>query len=411
MHRAELASKASQSLWMLSWPLFISFGISQLGNWMFRAGAVYEIFDKQGGEGALLGWTILCVYVPILAGGKWLSPLADKFNSVTILVMLDILRSLLLVPIIIWSDMSKGSNVALVFVVIICLSLSTPLFSSAQSSYIRKTFHSDQVASAISIISNIGWATNILGTMFGALLLFAFSFRSIIIIDIFTFLGSLVIMIIYIQKTLQSKHFNNSTTATEDQPSSGKTAWLLLISIFFLNLGAGVINLYPNVLAREVYHIDQFGLGYFYLGNGIGGFIGAFVVPKLRKRIIADIPVMVFSALLIAIFLFGMSLFYNTTLSVFTSSLMLLFGQIFGVVAHSYLLTTHPVQKAGKTSGLFMFSTFLGVAVNAVLFSVFFSKVTLANFSLFLKFCSAAGFISFLLLAIYEINKRKKKLL
>lgn len=387
-------------------PLYFAYLISQLGNWMFRAGVVYEIYDKQGGSSSLLGWTVMLVYIPILLGGKWLAPYADQSSARKILIGLDLFRSILLLPLVLYADLSELNHVFLALVVIVFLSASTPLFSAAQSAYIRRTVDKERVASTMAIISNIDWFTILSGTIFGSLLLLAFDFQSIVMIDIITFLVSLVIIGIFLKPDVKPASTVEQSGHGEETRSHQTKVGLVLLAIFLLNLGAGVINLYPNIVARNVYHTEEIGLSYVYLGNGIGGFLGAMLVLQIRKRMK---PILMIStaSLFIAISLYGMSIFSGMTLSVVSSSTMLLFGQIFGVGVHSYLLTVFPVNQAGRITGLFMFATFSGVAGNALLFSGLQSNFDIQSFSRFLIFCAVSALFSLLFLLIYEFRNRR----
>ncbi|WP_338555139.1 MFS transporter [Paenibacillus sp. KS-LC4] len=393
------------------WPLFAAYAVSQLGGWVFRAGAVYDIFDKQGGEGSVLGWTLLCVYIPILVGGKWLAPLSDKYNSIYVMIALDVLCTLILLPVLFGSDMISLGNVLMALLVIVGLSLATPVFTAAQSSLIRKRVAPEQVTTAMSVLSNITWATNVLGTVGGSLLLLLLSFKSIILINLlsFVFSGALLFMFLQRRPLFDTAAPQKTATAAESAPAAEarakKIKWVLLSSIFFLNLGAGVINLFPAVAARDIYQSHQIGLSYFYLGNGIGGFVGTLLIVRLRKHI-SEVPLLMTSSLAIGLLLLSMSWFPSAMFSILISSLMLMIGQVFGVIAHTYLLTSHAPEQAGRTSGLFMFATFLGVAVNAGLFSLFFSKVEVSSFSIFMQFCGACSLMAFVILAVHAYRKR-----
>ncbi|MEC0226519.1 MFS transporter [Paenibacillus alba] len=407
--KASAPSSSTLEVLRSLWPLYLAYALSQLGNWMFRAGAVYEIFDKQGGAGSLLGWTIMCVYVPIMIGGKWLAPLSDRFRSVPLLIVLDIICSLLLIPLLIWADMGDSSQVIIALGVIIGLSFLNPLFTAAQSSMFRR-LKTQQVVPAMSLLSNITWATHIVGTMFGSLLLILLSFRIIVLIDIFSFVLSFGILALWLRPQVPSIA-GDALKEPESSPpslSAVKVKWILLVSVFFLNLGAGVINLFPAAAARSIYHMDQAGLSLFYLVNGISAFAGTMLIGRLRKKI-ADFQLLAASSLLIAVSLFAMSWFPSLSFSIVASSSMLLFGQIFGVVAHSFLLTSHRPEQAGRTSGLFMSCTFLGVAVNAALFALFFKTVQTEPFSLFMQACGGFSLISFIIITVHELKKRQSR--
>lgn len=390
------------------WPIYLAYLLSQFGNWAFRAGFVYAMYDQQNGSNTILGWSIVLVYVPILLGGKFLSPMADRFNSRKTLIWIDISRALLLIPMLFIANFNSNLSVIIGLIIVTLLSLFTPVFSSAQSVYIRKMIDEENITPSLAIISNLDWFSTIVGTICGPLLLIYFNFQKIVLIDLLTFVVSIVIFIYLLQKDFAIKHEtqNKDIQVTLNIVKSKKNFRFTILSIFFLNLGAGVINLYPNVIARNIYEVGELGLSYIYLANGIGGFIGAFLITKLRKRF-ELIYIVVFSSILIGISLVQMSLLNNFILSVISSSFMLLFGQLFGVGVHSYLLKNSPADQTGRITGLYMYATFSGVSLNAILFATFLSDAQENVISIFLTLCAISSFISTLLLIIYIVKLKK----
>ncbi|MDW7617780.1 MFS transporter [Peribacillus simplex] len=393
------------------WPIYLAYLLSQFGNWAFRTGVVYAIYDQQNGSNTVLGWTIVLVYVPIVIGGKLLSPLADRFNSRNMLIFIDCIRALLLVPILFIPALDSSFSVAICLIIVTLLSLFTPVFSSAQSVYIRKTIDKENITPSLAIISNLDWFSTLVGTMCGPLLLMYFDFKNIVIVDLLTFVASLLIFIFLLQKGSEHKEEKRQNDKEKELPLSGekldKMTNLTILAIFFLNLGAGVINVYPNVVARNVYGVGEVGLSYIYLANGIGGFLGAFMIARLRKKF-KLINIITSSSIFIACSLLGMSILNNFYLSIITSSLMLLFGQFFGVGVHSYLLKNNPANQAGRITGLFMYATFSGVALNAILFATLLSKAQVQTVSIFLIFCAASSFVSMMLLFMYKVRLSKQ---
>lgn len=182
--------------------------------------------------------------------------------------------------------------------------------------------------------------------------------------------------------------------------TSKRSVYYILLAIFLLNLGAGVNNLYSNVVARDIYHTGQVGLSFLYLGNGIGGFLGAPCVRQVRK-FFKPLHLLMLSSLCIGISLVGMSIFVGMTFSTVADALMLFFGQIFGIVASSYLLLNYPIEQQIGT-GLFTVATFAGVAANALLFSVIQPKYNLQTFLFFLVFCTISALSAIIFLGIYD---------
>ena len=383
------------------WPIYIAYFISQLGNWAFRASVLYEIYSKQGGSSIFLGSTVGLIYGSILIGSRLLAPLADKFSSKHVLIGLDALRSFILLPLFVWSDLHQTGNVIITLSVVVILSLSSPLFTAAQQAYIRQTLEKDRVTNAVAMIANLDWLTYLLGTVAGSLLLLKVDFRGIVFIDLVTFILSMFLLTCFLRAARTGEQRSPGVVFTAEAGIVKRPIYYVLFAIFLLNLGAGVNNLYPNVVARDIYHTGQVGLSILYLGNGIGGFMGALCVRQVKK-VLTPIYLLVISSLCIAASIVGMSIFVGMTVSTVADALMLFFGQIFGIIASSYLLITYPIEQAGKASGLFTAATFAGVAANSLIFSIIQPKYNIQNFVLFLVFCAICAVSSASMLIIHS---------
>ncbi|ANF94847.1 MFS transporter [Paenibacillus bovis] len=387
------------------WPVYLAYALSQFGNWAFRAGFVYALYDQQNGSNSVLGWTIVLVYVPVLLGGKLLSPWTDRFDSRRTLIWIDISRAVLLLPLLFVHNFTDSGIVVMSLIIVMILSLFTPVFSSAQSVYIRKQIDEEHITPALAVVSNLDWLCTLIGTMCGPLLLIYLDFQKIVFIDLLTFAASIVIFWALLQKNTGGKQAPPSVESTKQAAApTSKLINLAVLSIFFLNLGAGVINLYPNVIARNVYGVGEIGLSYVYVANGLGGLLGALLIVQLRKKF-QLIHIVGVASLCIALSLFLMGLLNQFTVSIIASSLMLLFGQLFGVGVHSYLLKNNPVSQTGRITGLFMYATFSGVALNAILFATLLSKASVEMLSLFLTLCAGSAGISAVLLLVYVLLK------
>lgn len=401
----QIAAQDRPSLRAL-WPVYAAFLVSQFGNWAFRASVLYEIYRSQDADRTVLGASVILIYVPILFGSRLLAPLADRFSSKPLLIGLDAARACLLLPLLVLNDLRWQQNAAVAMGVVALLALSSPMFTAAQSAYIRRVVHEDDVRPALAMISNIEWFTYVVGTVTGALLLFGVGFSGIVLIDVVTFLLSLLTLSLFMRR-------ERLVQSPRRQAAPGHGAWhparpqvSLLVSIFLLNLGAGVINIYPTVVASDVFHSGATGLSQIYLGNGLGGFLGALVVHRLGKDK-RPLGLMVAASGLVALSLLGMSMLAHPVVAIGASSAMLLFGQIFGIVANAHLLKLHPVEEAGRAAGRFMAATFGGVAANAALFAFLPFTWGPESFTFFLLGCVVASGAAVAVLGVSQVRTRE----
>lgn len=382
------------------WPIFFAYLISQFGNWAFRAGFVYALYDKSGGSNSVLGWTIVLVYVPILLSARFLAPLSDRFNSKLTLISVNLARIILLVPILYISDLSSNYTVILSLILIGVLSLGTPIFAASQSVYIKKNVEERNVTPALAIIANIEWFSTIFGTICGPLILLYLNVSNVITINIATLFLSIIMFLIFLKKEEYYKFDKENKQNVVNFRVEFKKYKYILIAIFFLNLGAGVINLYPNFISRDIYSVGEIGLSYVYLANGIGGLLGALIIVQVRKKFDL-VNIALVAGLLITVSLFTMSILTNFYLSLISSSFMLLFGQLFGVGIHAFLLKKTNINFAGKVTGLFQYATFSGVALNAVIYATLLSNANNQAVFWFMIFCSICALLASLLLALF----------
>jgi predicted MFS family arabinose efflux permease len=382
------------------WPIFFAYLISQFGNWAFRSGFVYALYDQTGGSNAVLGWTIVLVYVPILLGARFLAPFADKFNSKYTLILVNISRIVILTPLIFISGLENSSSIMGSLILIALLSFCTPIFAAGQSVYIKRNVKEEHVTPSLAVIANIEWFSTIFGTICGPLILLYLNVSNVIFINICALLMSIGIFYLFLKNKDQIERSTTSTVQSNDFKLDIKKLKLVILSIFFLNLGAGVINLYPNFISRDVYAVGEIGLSYVYLANGIGGFIGAMLIIYLRKKY-RLIYIACVASILISISLFTMSILTDFKISLLSSSFMLLFGQLFGVGAHAFLLKNTNTANAGKVTGMFQYATFSGVALNAIIYATLLTNPSLKTIFWFMIFCATAAIISTVCLFIY----------
>lgn len=344
-------------------PIFASHFLSQMASWAFRAAIIYYIYDTNGGSGTVLGLSIIFSYLPIAIGGIFLSKYVDGLQSLRCLANISLFRGgviLLLFMVGVLYEFVAPVAIAVVFL----MGLTVPVYSSALASYFRKNKPSDEVPFCITLVSNIDWLCMILGATAGALLLNATS------IDFVLQLACVVYFVTFFIFWRFSRSEQPSdvvqTVSTQELPFSGRN---LIFAVFFLNFGAGIINVYVNFASRNIYELAEQGISVFYMFNGVGAFLGSLLVHFLLNRY-RKTDVALIGAIVISISIFGMGRLDNFQLSVLYSSLMLMFGQVFAIACHSHLLLENSKESAGKITGYFTAATFVGVIFNAVMYLV-----------------------------------------
>ncbi|MBD1557786.1 MFS transporter [Vibrio sp. S9_S30] len=376
-------------------PIFASHFLSQMASWAFRAAIIYYIYDTNGGSGSVLGLSIIFSYLPIALGGIFLSKYVDSVQSLRCLSAISLLRGgviLLLILVGMVHEFVTPVAIAVVFL----MGLTVPVYSSALARYFRKNKRSEDVPSCIAFVSNIDWLCMILGATAGALLLKATSIGFVLQLACVIYFTTFFVF-------WRSRGSEQSDETEPASPASGQAFFghTLIIAVFFLNFGAGIINVYVNVASRNVYALAEQGISVFYMFNGIGAFLGSLLVYFLMNRY-KKTDVALIGSVVIALSIFGMGRLDDFHLSVLYSSLMLMFGQVFAIACHSHLLLENSKDVAGKVTGYFTAATFVGVIFNAVMFLILDSLGI--EFSLYANASLLVSGVSAILLVAYRYS-------
>ncbi|MFD9411178.1 MFS transporter [Streptomyces sp. NPDC059989] len=348
--------------------LLSAYAVSQFGNWLFRTGVVYYAYNQNHGSNALLTTAIVLVYLPILFGSRLLAPLADRRDTRRTLIGLDVLRAAVLVVLLaaVGGGAGGGFTSAATIGVMAFLSLLTPFFTASQTAYLRRVLPTERIPSALAGVSKVDWSTFILGTAAAPLMLQVSNLPVLITLDIVSFVVSGLLLVRLAPAPAPAGVPSDGAAGGAGKPRLTASSRWLLASVFALNAGAGVINVYPNVVARDFLGGGATWLSVINLANGTGAVIGATLAARLRGR--RGLRPGVLAALAVAVSLACMTLVTTAWVAVLASSAMLLAGQVFAVVFQARILENEPVAVAGRVSGYFTLGTFAGVTVSILLF-------------------------------------------
>ncbi|MBT2480819.1 MFS transporter [Streptomyces sp. ISL-94] len=375
--------------------LLSAYAVSQFGNWLFRTGVVYYAYNQNHGSNALLTTAIVLVYLPILFGSRLLAPLADRRDTRRTLIGLDILRAAVLVVLLaaVGAGPGGGFTSAATIGVMAFLSLLTPFFTASQTAYLRRVLPTERIPSALAAVAKVDWSTFILGTAAAPLMLQVSNLPVLITLDIASFVVSgLLLVRLATAPTPASGRTDGAKDGAGKRRLTGSSRWLLA-SVFALNAGAGVINVYPNVVARDFLGGGATWLSVINLANGTGAVIGATLAARLRGR--RGLRPGVLAALTVAVSLACMTLVTTAWVAVLASSAMLLAGQVFAVVFQARILENEPVAVAGRVSGHFTLGTFAGVTVSILLFMGFTSLGSMrGSFTVLLLVAAVSALVS-----------------
>lgn len=342
-----------------------AYAVSQLGNWFFRAGVIYEVYNRGHGSAAVLTAAILVIYLPILFGSRLLAPVVDRWEARSVMIALDMGRALLLTTLLIVVLASETLTAPFALFTLGVLCLLAPMFGASQAAYLRRSLPVSDMPQAFAAIAKVDWCTFVFGTVAGPLALELTDVPQLVLVDIATFcVSALFLGTLAPAPSLASP----ATEVTGQRRRLSPGTRRLLVSVAMLNAGAGLINVYPNVVTREFLFAGAGVLGLINLVDGVGGYLGATIAGRFkesrRRR-----PLLV-GALLVSVSLIMMSAAGFLPAVLFASALMLLGGQVFAVSAQARVIQREPIELAGKMSGYFTLATFGGVTLSTLAFPV-----------------------------------------
>jgi hypothetical protein len=104
------------------------------------------------------------------------------------------------------------------------------------------------------------------------------------------------------------------------------------------------------------------------------------------------LPTIAGAAALLSVSLVAMSLDAGLPLAVASSGAMLGLGQVFAVSAHTHMVSSVTLDRAGRLSGLFQCCTYAGIAGNGIVFSILGDEL---SFGLIVLMCAGSAFLAF----------------
>lgn len=343
-------------------PILSAYGVSQLGNWLFRAGVIYEVYNRSHGSAAVLTAAILLVYLPILVGSRFLAPMVDRWETRSVMIALDIARALLLSVLFVVVLASEKAAAPLALFTLGVLCLLSPMFGASQAAYLRRSLEASDMSQAFAAVAKVDWGTFVLGTVAGPLMLELTDVPQLVLVDIATFCVSALFLATLSPAPSLATPAREVSGGRRLKPGTRR----LLISVAMLNAGAGLINVYPNVVTRDFLFAGAGILGLINMVDGLGGYLGATIAGKIkddrRRR-----PIFL-GAILVAVSLVMMSAAGFLPVVLFASALLLLAGQVFAVSAQARVLQNEPAELAGRISGYFTLATFGGVTLSTIAF-------------------------------------------
>ncbi|MGY4473553.1 MFS transporter [Bradyrhizobium sp. USDA 3364] len=373
--------------------VYLSHLIIQIGGWAFRIGILIGLL-QSGMSAAGLG--IAVTFAPIMLGSLFLSPLVDRGDPISAMMIVNAVRICALLAIF----GSDGADSFQSYAAMAVLSLVQPVYLSAEVAFFRRITSEDGMISVLRNIANIDWLTYLLGMFAGAMLSDQLHLPGVLAFNISAIILSLIVLLGIKQQ------FRRTPAVLEARPSGTvldlAPLYPAFLAVFLLNLGAGIINVYPAIHATADGALDKSVLLTIVMANGALALLGALAVKPIYD-LLGALPTIAGAAMLLAACLAMMSLDASLALVIASSSAMLGFGQIFAAAAHAHMVSSVAPDRAGRLSGLFQCCTYSGVAGNGIALSLLGDRLALGTIVLL---CAASAFVAFAVATFAVVRSR-----
>jgi MFS family permease len=264
--------------------------VSQLGDW-FNSIALFTLILRITGSGEALGALLVAELLPATLVGPWAGTLVDRLPRKLLMIMADVGRALLVIPLLF---VHRAEDIWMIYVATVLKVALAAFFEPARSAVIPIVTQPSELVTANGI-SGVTWSAMLaLGAALGGLVAGTLGTTAAFVIDGLSFSLSAVII-----ATIPIREAHLEERAQQAQPISGERRQSALgegfryiveqrdIRIYVLvkalwSLGGGVL-LMLTLFGRTVFPLGKEGalsIGLLYAARGIGAAIGPVMVQR-----------------------------------------------------------------------------------------------------------------------------------
>ncbi len=264
--------------------LWFSSLISQLGdsiNYIAVVGLAYKITKS----GISIATVTIFEIMPMILIGLIAGALVDRFKVKHILVYSDIIRGIIVLP------LMFISNIWAIYIITGFLSFVTCFAEPGKRSILPRILSKDDLVIGNSITSTTFNFTIIIGPALGGILIAYLNFKVAFFINALSFfISGLIIAFISLKENKQKKIKNNESV--KNQVIEGikliydnKIVFKIILIIGLVMLGRGGINSLIIVFIKETLNMGTTEYGYFNSITGFGLVIGSLLAGYLGTKI------------------------------------------------------------------------------------------------------------------------------
>ncbi|GIH20561.1 MFS transporter [Rugosimonospora africana] len=242
--------------------------MSTVGDQLTRVALALLVFDRTGSAG-LGGLTYALTFLPTVAGGLLLSPLADTRPRRSTLIAIDVLRGAAVLAMV-----APGTPLVVLWsLVAFCAFLNGP-YSAARLALLRDVLSQDQYGAGMALRQSLSQGAQLLGFLSGGLLASIFSPGTCLLFDCASFVGSALTLRIFVRPRPAALSGGERSTVA----GTVRLVWgSPVLRTVFLTTFTGLFFLGPDALAAPLaseLSLSARWVGFFMASGGLFSVIG-----------------------------------------------------------------------------------------------------------------------------------------
>ena len=260
--------------------LYLSYTISRAGDWVYFVTLNIWIFELTQST-TITGIAAALMSVPRLLLGPILGTLSDRHPPVKVLILCDLLRVLLLLPLLL---IRSPDQIGIAFVVLPLLTTLGTLFSSSRRVLLGVLFTSKDLIRATSVFEMTDSVLTIAGPPIGVLLFTRLGFSWVIWANSISFLASALLLLPLLRKNT----YHAQPTIPSVRPSLKKSLqetfllfknsashFRMMIFVSLFSIANGIFMALHTAFVLKYAGLSEAQFGQLISLQGVGGMIGA----------------------------------------------------------------------------------------------------------------------------------------
>ncbi len=270
--------------------LFSAGVINGIGDW-FSQIAVLTLLLILTDSGLAVGLTLSIKLLPYLIFGPIGGVLADRYSRKKIMIVTDIIRALLILPLLLVDTVDE---VWIIYVVTFLSSICNAVYSPARNSLLPSIVKKDNLLQINALEQVLLGIVLVVGAIFGGVFAKLFGADAIFIMNSISFILAALFI-----STLKTSNQSISSENTKNDFKKSEVNYKMMIKnvmqsallramilLFALwPIGDGIVNLLISVYAVQVFGMEHIGVGVFYGALGLGLALSSSLTSLLHKQI------------------------------------------------------------------------------------------------------------------------------